>query len=52
VKHEDPEGIVKNLAEHKIVVSPRVGGIRISPHFYNREDEVDTFLEKLKEVVT
>ncbi len=52
VKHEDPEGIVKNLAEHKIVVSPRVGGIRISPHFYNREDEVDTFLEKLKEVAS
>lgn len=52
VKNEDPEGIVKRLAEHKIVVSPRVGGIRISPHFYNREDEVDTFLEKLKEVAT
>jgi cysteine desulfurase/selenocysteine lyase len=52
VKHKDPEGITKKLAEQKIVVSPRVGGIRISPHFYNRKNEVDTFLEKLKEVAT
>ena len=52
VKHGNPEEIVKRLAEDKIVVSPRVGGIRISPHFYNREDEVEVFLEKFKEVAT
>jgi selenocysteine lyase/cysteine desulfurase len=42
--------VQKKLADSGVSVSPRVGGLRLSPHFYNDEGEVDTFLEKLKEV--
>jgi len=39
----------KKLADSGVSVSPRVGGLRLSPHFYNTMDEVDVFLEKLRE---
>ncbi|MHA1116310.1 MAG: aminotransferase class V-fold PLP-dependent enzyme [Candidatus Heimdallarchaeaceae archaeon] len=42
--------IAKKLAEEKIVVSPRYGGIRISPHFYNTEEDLDKFIEKFKSI--
>ena len=35
------------LEKHKIVVAARRGYLRVSPHFYNTEDEVDRFLEAL-----
>jgi selenocysteine lyase/cysteine desulfurase len=38
----------KKLADMGVSVSTRVGGLRLSPHFYNSKDEVDVFLEKLK----
>jgi len=38
----------KGLAEKGIVVSPRMGGIRVSPHFYNTCDEIDRLMEALK----
>ena len=38
----------KKLADSGVSVSPRVGGLRLSPHFYNNKGEVDVFLEKLK----
>jgi selenocysteine lyase/cysteine desulfurase len=38
----------KKLADSGVYVSPRVGGLRLSPHFYNNMGEVDVFLEKLK----
>ena len=41
--------VEKKLANSNIWVSPRVGGLRLSPHFYNNKGEVDVFLEKLKE---
>jgi selenocysteine lyase/cysteine desulfurase len=39
----------KKLADSGVSVSPRVGGLRLSPHFYNTMDEVDVFLEKLRD---
>jgi len=42
----------KELYEHDIVVSARVGGLRIAPHFYNKEDEVDLFLDNLKKLTS
>jgi selenocysteine lyase/cysteine desulfurase len=39
----------KKLADSGVSVSPRVGGLRLSPHFYNTMEEVDVFLEKLRE---
>jgi len=38
----------KGLAEKGMIVSPRMGGIRVSPHFYNTHDEIDRFMEALK----
>jgi selenocysteine lyase/cysteine desulfurase len=41
----DPGDTVKKLASEGIVVSGRVGGVRISPHFYNTIEEVDHFFK-------
>ena len=34
---------------HPIAVSFREGGIRVSPHFYNTENEIETAFSKIKE---
>jgi selenocysteine lyase/cysteine desulfurase len=41
------DSVVKRLLEHRIVVSVRGGGLRISPHFYNTESEIDQLLSRL-----
>jgi selenocysteine lyase/cysteine desulfurase len=33
------------------VCSPRAGGIRISPHFYNTQEEIGRFFEILGEEI-
>ena len=40
-----PEGLVKRLAAENIHVAPRLGRMRISPHVYNDEHDVDRFIE-------
>ena len=45
-----PLTIVKKLEKENIIVSQRGKGIRISPHFYNNEEDINKlilFLEKL-----
>ena len=42
--------VERRLAEKGIMVSARMGGIRVSPHFFNTEDELDTLLKALKEL--
>jgi selenocysteine lyase/cysteine desulfurase len=44
---QNPESIVKRLQERGVVISVRGGGLRISPHFYNTEGEVDKLLSQL-----
>lgn len=39
-----PKGLVDRLAAEKIFVAPRLGRIRISPHVYNDEADVDRFI--------
>ena len=34
-------------AREKVIINPRLGGIRVSPHFYNREKDVDRLFEVL-----
>jgi selenocysteine lyase/cysteine desulfurase len=39
-----PDGLVERLAAEQVFVAPRVGRLRVSPHVYNDEDDVDRFL--------
>jgi len=47
IRHEDPAGAVQHLAEHDVIVDHRPGFVRVSPHFYNTEEEVDRCLKVL-----
>lgn len=47
VRHDDPAGAVARLAARGIVVDHRPGFVRISPHVYNTEDEIDRCVEAL-----
>lgn len=48
VQHPDPPGAVAHLARASIIVDHRPGHVRVSPHFYNTQEEIDFFLETLK----
>lgn len=50
IRHDDPARAVKALAARGIIVDHRPGHVRVSPHFYNTEAEVDAFVEALAEV--
>lgn len=47
-KIHKPQELVAQLRQKVIVVSARAYGIRVSPHFYNTEDEIDKFVEEIK----
>lgn len=47
IRHDDPPGAVRYLAEHGVIVDHRPGFVRVSPHFYNSEEEVDRCIEVL-----
>jgi selenocysteine lyase/cysteine desulfurase len=40
-----PEGLTKRLAAENVYVAPRLGRLRISPHVYNDEADIDRFVE-------
>jgi selenocysteine lyase/cysteine desulfurase len=48
IQHQDAPGAVAHLAGNGIIVDHRPGHVRVSPHFYNTEDEIDRFLESLE----
>ncbi len=45
-----PQGLVERLAAESIYVAPRLGRIRISPHVYNDEEDVDRFVAAFRKV--
>lgn len=45
----DPQALWKALLARNAVCSPRIGGIRLSPHFYNTGAEILRFFELLRE---
>lgn len=47
VAEDEPAAAVAHLAARDIVVDWRPGYVRISPHFYNTEDEVDRVVAEL-----
>lgn len=47
-KSRTPEHLVAYLRKKEIIVSARGGGIRVSPHFYNNESDIDRLISVLK----
>ena len=47
----DGERVATDLTARGVIVSPRVGSIRFSPHFYNDAADIDTALETLDGVL-
>ncbi len=47
VRHADPAGAVRQLADHGVIVDHRPGYVRISPHFYNTAVEIDRCVDVL-----
>jgi selenocysteine lyase/cysteine desulfurase len=46
-----PEGLVERLAADNVHVAQRLGRLRISPHVYNDEEDVDRFVECFRKLV-
>jgi kynureninase len=44
---DDPAGAVDYLAERGIIIDYRPGHVRVSPHFYNLESEIDVVVDEL-----
>lgn len=45
---DDPKGAVDYLAERGIIIDHRPGHVRISPHFYNLEEEIELVMSELR----
>lgn len=48
-RHPRPYKLAQKLKRRHIVVSARPGVVRVSPHFYNTMEEIDAFLQALRE---
>jgi selenocysteine lyase/cysteine desulfurase len=46
-----PEGLTRRLAAENVYVSPRLGRLRISPHVYNDETDVDCFVATFRNFI-
>ena len=46
-----PKGLVERLAAERIYVAARLGRMRISPHVYNDETDVDRFIEAFRRLL-
>jgi selenocysteine lyase/cysteine desulfurase len=50
-KMQSPEEIVRKLERKRIIVSARGGGIRVSPHFYNNEQDIDVLIQGIRSLM-
>jgi selenocysteine lyase/cysteine desulfurase len=46
-----PEGLTKRLTGENVYVAPRLGRVRISPHVYNDEADVDRFVATFRKLM-
>ena len=46
----DPRAVAKALEERGIIVAPREGAVRFSPHFYNDTDEAERLLAAIDQL--
>ena len=46
-----PHGLVESLAAEHVYVAPRLGRLRISPHVYNDEADVERFVEVFRRLM-
>jgi len=44
--------LVERLASERVYVAPRLGRIRISPHVYNDEADIDRFVDVFRKLAT
>lgn len=51
IRIKNANEVVKKLFKNRIIVSSRIGGIRVSPHFYNNEEDVCKFIRALKKFI-
>jgi selenocysteine lyase/cysteine desulfurase len=47
-----PDGLAQKLAAQKIYVAPRLGRLRVSPHVYNEEADIDRFVTALRAAIS
>ena len=47
-----PDGLIERLAAENVHVAPRLGRLRISPHVYNDEEDVDRFVATFRRLVS
>jgi len=49
-KIDKPKEVAESLSHKDIIISARAHGLRVSPHFYNTEEEIDKLMEEIKNV--
>ncbi|MFL6321023.1 MAG: aminotransferase class V-fold PLP-dependent enzyme [Nitrososphaeraceae archaeon] len=50
-KMHNVDEIVRKLEKRRIIVSARGGGIRVSPHLYNNEEDIDRLAQELGNLI-
>jgi selenocysteine lyase/cysteine desulfurase len=48
----DASDIARQLEKRNVLVAARHGNLRVSPHFYNNEEDVERFAGIMKEIVS
>ena len=47
-----PDRLTQKLAAQKVYVAPRLGRLRVSPHVYNEEADIDRFVAALRAAIS